>query len=452
MLCLVDASCNDEMVMTAPLKAAAVILLVCLMVLPSVRAQSAGPYTPRDIRAAYDVDPLLNSGYTGKGVTVAIVNTGIDSTFHSDLGNFSLKYGLPQPNVSLAEPFGSAGTDREFPMSETTADAELVHAMAPDAKILLVLVGYRGEGLSAGFSYVIDSNAADIATISPSWLFWGQQGRDAMQSYDREYAKSVAENITLIAASGDWGSNNSVNPPWVAGSPYLIPSYSPYVTVVGGTALTLQSGGYESETGWNMSGGGPTNVSPEPSWQTAPGVPENGVRNIPDVALDASCETPYAYYWNGGVQSWLCGTSGGAPTFAGIVADIEQAAGRRLGFLNPTLYSLASSDPTVFHEITSGCSLVQVEPGAIVPGYCARPGWNFVTGLGSIDAARLSLHLASSAHIVLGMTFSSTLITTSSSKSLGAETTWFTLSAGIVLAIIVSALGFRRWIKRTSQQ
>jgi subtilase family serine protease len=449
-----DASGNEEIDMTASLKAAAVILLACLMVLPSVRAQSAGPFTPRDIRAAYDVDPLLNSGYTGKGVTVAIVNTGIDRSFHSDLGNFSLKYGLPEPNVSLAEPFGSAGTDRESPTSETTADAEMVHAMAPDARLLLILTGYQPRELPAGFSYVIDNNAADIATISPFWFSWGQQGRDAMQSYDREYAKSVAENITLIAASGDWGSNNSVNPPWVAGSPYLIPSYSPYVTVVGGTALTLQSGGYGSETGWNMSGGGPTNVSPEPSWQTAPGVPENGVRNIPDVALDASCETPYAYYWNGGIQSWhlsFCGTSGGAPTFAGIVADIEQAAGRRLGFMNPALYSLASSDPTVFHDVTSGCSLVQVEPGAIVPGYCAHPGWDFVTGLGSIDAERLALHLASSAHIVLSTTFSSTLNTTSS-NSLGTETAWFTLSAGIVLAIIASALAFRRRIKRRSQQ
>jgi len=82
-VCLMDASRNDEIVMTAPLRAAAVVLLVCLMVLHSVRAQSAGPFTPRDIRAAYDVDPLLNSGYTGKGVTVAIVNTGIDSTFRS---------------------------------------------------------------------------------------------------------------------------------------------------------------------------------------------------------------------------------------------------------------------------------------------------------------------------------------------------------------------------------
>jgi subtilase family serine protease len=84
------------------------------------------------------------------------------------------------------------------------------------------------------------------------------------------------------------------------------------------------------------------------------------------------------------------------------MADIEQAAGGRLGFLNPTLYSLASSDPSVYHEITSGCSLLQPNPynPATTTGYCAHAGWNFVTGLGSIDAARLALHFAPSAQIV----------------------------------------------------
>jgi subtilase family serine protease len=89
-----------------------------------------------------------------------------------------------------------------------------------------------------------------------------------------------------------------------------------------------------------------------------------------------------------------------APTFAGIVADIEQAAGGRLGFLNPTLYALGTSDPSVYHEITSGCSLVEVGTST-ANGYCAHAGWNLVTGWGSIDAAKLAMHLAPSAHIVI---------------------------------------------------
>ena len=412
--------------------------LMCMILLTAARAQNVETFTPGDIRAAYDVDTLVDAGYTGKGVTVAIVNTGIDSTFYSDVDYFSGQYGLPHAAISLVEPSGPAGVDQESPRAETTIDTEWVHAMAPDAKILLVLTGYQWQRLPDGFSYVIDNNTADIATISPSSFFLAQQGRDALQLHDREYAKSVAENITLIAASGDWGSNNSVNPPWLASFPdlYLIPVYSPYVTVVGGTELTLQSGAYGSETAWNDSGGGPTNDFPEPSWQTGTGVPQNGYRNIPDVALDASCARPYAFAWD--VGHWnstgVCGTSLAAPTFAGIMADIEQAAGRRLGFLNPVLYSLASSDPSVYHDITSGCSLLQSGPSTIIPGYCAHAGWDFVTGWGSIDAARLAKHFAPLAHIATESISSSIHTSPYSGWWQGFELLVFPIAAVILVA------------------
>src|SRR5208282_4333543 len=120
---------------------------------------------------------------------------------------------------------------------------------------------------------------------------------------------------------------------------YLMPQYSPYVTIVGGTEFTTYSGP-GPEIGWSQSGGGPSNLFPEPNWQIGQGVPQNHRRNIPDVALDASCDTPYAKYFDA-APGWFCGTSAAAPTFAGIIADIDQAAGGRIGFLNPTLYALA---------------------------------------------------------------------------------------------------------------
>lgn len=393
--------------MKSILTVALAVTLITIALVSPAKAQSVTILSPLDIRAAYDLNPLLQSGYTGKGVTVAVVNSGIDKTFYSDLTFFSNKYGLPAPVTVVAQPDGSAGTDIESPTAETTFDAEYVHAMAPDAKILLVLTGTHTY--LDGFSYVIDNNAADIATLSPSWYQWGQGASDFVQSYNDEYAKSVGENITLIASSQDWGSNNSVPWGWVSGvfwtkhlpNSYLMPQYSPYVTAVGGTVLTMQSGTYVSETGWNQSGGGPSNLFREPSWQTGPGVPQNGFRNIPDISLDASCTTPYAFDWNADYYTWFCGTSAGAPTFAGIMADIDQAAGGRVGFLNPLLYSLATSDPSVYHDVTSGCSVVEAYYGAPVKtGYCASAGWNFVTGWGSIDAAKLAAHLAPSAHMV----------------------------------------------------
>ena len=72
-------------------------------------------FTPDGIRAAYDVNPLLEAGYTGKSVTVAVVNTGIDGSFYSDVNTFSAVYGLPDPKITVAEPFGSARTNKESP-------------------------------------------------------------------------------------------------------------------------------------------------------------------------------------------------------------------------------------------------------------------------------------------------------------------------------------------------
>jgi subtilase family serine protease len=379
-------------------------LILALIIVVSnvgVPASAMTSMTPDYLRSAYDVTPLLQSGYTGKGVTVAVVNTGIDSNFSSDVAGFDSLYGLPSTNISEVTPYGTNGTDSELPAGETTADVEIVHAMAPDAAILLVLVGTTS--LLNGFSYVIDNRVADIAVLSPSWAYWGQGALQTVEGYNNEYAKSVQENITLIAASNDWGSNNSV--PWgtVVGGfwydylpdSYLMPQYSPYVTAVGGTNLYLNDQSqYGLETAWNRSGGGPSNLFQQPSWQVGAGVPKNGMRDIPDIAFDSSCDTPVSFYWNGG-PGWFCGTSAAAPLFAGIVADIDQAAGRSLGFLNPKLYSIASSDPGAFHDIVSGCSILR-NGSNYTTGYCASSGWDFVTGLGSVDASRLARDLVPS--------------------------------------------------------
>jgi hypothetical protein len=379
----------------------AISVLIVLIVSPVTAVTTL---TPSDIRGAYNVGLVLQSGYSGKGVTVAIVNTGIDSSFYDDVKAFNARYGLSDAEISVVRPYGPAGTDQELPEGETTTDAQLLHATAPDARILLVLVGTHS--LLDGFTYVIDNDAADIAVLSPSWAYWGEGARELVQSYNSKYSKSVDKKITLIAASNDWGSNNTV--PWgtVVGDfwtdhlpdSYLMPQYSPYVTAIGGTVLTMKSGSYGSETGWDRSGGGPSNLFAQPSWQTGFGVPNNGFRNIPDLALNAACETAYGLYWKGRLGSF-CGNGLAAIIFAGIVADMVQAAGGRLGFLNPSLYSIASSDPSVFHDVTSGCSLVKVG-SATRSGYCASRGWDFVTGWGSPDAVKLTQHLAPNALII----------------------------------------------------
>lgn len=423
--------------MKLALRVVVAVFFISIVLLTPIRAQRAPPLTPSDIRAAYDVNPLLQSGYTGKGVTVAIVGQHIDETFYSDLKAFNSKYGLPDAVISVAQPYDSGGASKT---DEITADTEFVHAMAPDAKILLVLVG--SHTILDGFSYVIDHNAADVATMS--WYWYYQDNGDGSaakitRSHNDEYAKSIEKKITLISTSGDAGSNNTITHETKSSvkalNVYMMPQYSQYVTIVGGTELTLQSGTY-SETGWIHSGGGPSNLFPEPDWQTGLGVPQNQARNIPDIALDASCQTPYANYWNKS-QGRFCGTSAAAPTFAGIMADIDQAAGGRVGFLNPLLYSIASTDPSVYHDVTSGCSLVQVE-STTQTGYCAHPGWDFVTGWGSIDASKLAKHLAPKANIVPGPQTPNPQLSTSTIRL----TTTAASTSMIILDLSVIALPF----------
>jgi subtilase family serine protease len=104
----------------------------------------------------------------------------------------------------------------------------------------------------------------------------------------------------------------------------------------------------------------------------------------------------------GGFVQLQGGTSAATPVFAGIVALLnqylqtngapDQAPG--VGNINPTLYQLAQSVPAIFHDIVNGSNIVPCDPAS--PdcangqlGYSAGPGYDLVTGLGSVDAYNL---------------------------------------------------------------
>jgi subtilase family serine protease len=126
-------------------------------------------------------------------------------------------------------------------------------------------------------------------------------------------------------------------------------------------------------------------VYPKPGWQTAPGVPADGQRDVPDVAMASAYGDSYVT-WIQGQIFYVTGTSAAAPSLASVTALLLQDTHARLGNLNPTLYSLgarqfAGGGAAVFHDITAGNNTV---PG--VTGYAAGLGYDQVTGLGSIDA------------------------------------------------------------------
>ncbi|MBV9266922.1 MAG: hypothetical protein JO061_12205, partial [Acidobacteriaceae bacterium] len=155
---------------------------------------------------------------------------------------------------------------------------------------------------------------------------------------------------------------------------------------------------YIPENVWNESasnggsglwagGGGASIAFTKPAWQTGPGVPADGMRDVPDVSLTAASHDGYIIDENGGLWT-IAGTSAAAPSFAGMVALIGQKTNSWQGCVNPTLYSLAvnqaSGGASVFHDVRTGNNSV---PG--VTGFKAASGYDQATGLGSVDAGLL---------------------------------------------------------------
>jgi subtilase family serine protease len=316
------------------------------------RAQTTGPtgLSPTQIRAAYN---LPSTGGTG---TIAIIDAYDDPTVQNDLSVFSQQFRLPAVNSTNFEKHMMAsriGTDSGWAL-EISLDVQWAHAIAPDAKILLVEARSNSlTDLLAAVDYA--RTRSDVVAISMSW---GGSEFSSESYYDSYFTSNYG--ATFFASSGDSGAG------------VIWPSVSPNVVAVGGTTLTFSGGSFASETAWSGSGGGLSKYEAEPSYQTTYGVPgANGKRAVPDVSYDADPSSGVSVYdstpYAGGTGWWqVGGTSAGAPQWAAIQA-------LRLSVSNNNLYQDAlASYASYFRDITSGSN-----------GYSAKIGYDLVTGLGS---------------------------------------------------------------------
>jgi subtilase family serine protease len=179
---------------------------------------------------------------------------------------------------------------------------------------------------------------------------------------------------------------------------------------VGGTNLQFgtatnadPNGTYQAEEVWNdgfgASGGGMSILFPEPDYQSN-NVPKSinrtlhNYRGVPDVAYNAGVVGGVLVAWavNGPGAFYLVGgTSAGAPQWSGIIADLDQAQGRPLGFINRQLYQLGGCGQLVklFHDIVTGNNTFN-----LVPGYPALPGYDLATGWGTPNFDKLGIILS----------------------------------------------------------
>ena len=207
---------------------------------------------------------------------------------------------------------------------------------------------------------------------------------------DQILQQMAAQGQSFFNASGDYGAYTG---------PIDFPSDTPYITQVGGTALTTSGpgGGWVSETVWNWnngyaSGGGISTSYPIPSWQAGIDMSANRGsttrRNIPDVALTAD----NVYVRADGGDYYVAGTSCAAPLWAGVAALINQQAAANgrpaLGFLNPAIYALGQEAGYTLglHDITTGSNATPFGPSGM---FMAVPGYDLCTGWGSAEWSNL---------------------------------------------------------------
>lgn len=326
---------------------------------PAFSSAPAG-YAPVQLAHAYGFDKITGNG---GGQTIAIVDAYGSGTIQNDLNIFCATYGLPATTVQILYPGGKPRRSNSGWALETSLDVEWAHAMAPGARILLVVAKTASfSDLLAAVDAAVNAGAKQVS------MSWGGNEFSSETSYD--YHFNVA-GVTFTASSGDSGSGVE----W--------PAASPYVVGVGGTTLSLDgSGNVLSETAWSGSGGGISAYETRPGfqngWQSASG------RGIPDVSYDADPNTGVSVYignYNGS-SGWVTvgGTSAGAPQWAALFALANAARSASLSATDITVYTLANANYAGdFRDITSGSN----------GGFSALTRYDFVTGLGSPLAGSL---------------------------------------------------------------
>lgn len=349
-------------------------------------------YNPAQIRRAYNFDNY----YTGLGQIIAIVCAFDYPTAREDLEVFSKQFNLPEADFEIiyareVKPPLDAGW-----AMESALDIQWAHALAPRAKIFLVL--------AASNTFIDLFQAVDVAnSLKPNVISmsWGGAEFSGETSWDRYFQE---KGVTYVAGSGDIGGNT------------IYPSVSKYVVSVGGTFLPLDEYGNRigEERAWINTGGGPSIFVPMSFWQKRFGLSSKSgnYRGTTDVAFVADPASGVAIFDStpyNGLSGWtvIGGTSLSGPCWAAIIALAGQASRldlkcnvpddclksilsirsnsrKMINNCREILYKIAgeygyNENKQYFRDITQG------QAGT----YFATEGWDFCTGLGTPNVSKL---------------------------------------------------------------
>lgn len=382
-------------------------------------------YGPAAIRSAYGLNGLIDSGSNGAGQTIVILDAYGSPTAAADLATFDSIFGVPAPPsfkvVTMPGTPAFDPTDGNMVgwAEETSLDVQWSHAVAPGASIVLVAAASNSdEDLIAGLNYALDNNLGSVVSMSfgESEAFLTDKAGDAVvDAWERAFKKARKHRVSLFVSSGDQGATNTGGDDVLPFRNVSYPASSARVTAVGGTNLFFgtavhadPNGTYQGEQVWNdgfgAGGGGVSVLFKEPDYQedTLPRSMQKQLhrhRGIPDVAYNAGVVggviVHLGFLGSRSGNYIFGGTSAGAPQWAGIIADVNSAVGRPVGFINDRLYHAGRSGATagLFHDVILGDN--SWDDGYIqVTGFPATPGWDLATGFGTPNFGTLGALLA----------------------------------------------------------
>jgi subtilase family serine protease len=322
---------------------------------------------------------------TGGSKVIALVDAYHYPYALSDLQAFSAQFGLPAPNLQVVYASGTApATDPYGWEMEEALDLQWAHAMAPNAKLILVEAASNSDvDLLAAVDVASGLvNAAGGGQVSMSW---GESEFSGEAAYDTHFQTA---KVTYFASSGD-----SYGTSW--------PCVSPFVVCVGGTTLresythtpgftTFATGNFLQEVAWTAGGGGLSQYYSRPAYQNKISGIVGNQRGVPDVS---SAADPYNGAWvvytpsdGSDTISWyiIGGTSWSSPTMAGIANTVGGFSASSTVELTKIYTNLGMAAD--FRDIVDGWC------GGTTNGYffevgayanAAVKGWDECTGVGS---------------------------------------------------------------------
>jgi subtilase family serine protease len=376
---------------------------------PEVTLNGKTGFGPSDFYTFYDENPLLKAGINGSGggcIGLIEISDYPDAAVESFDKTFKLA-AAQLTRVVATDSSNPNFNDRE---DETMLDILYSHSFAPGAPISVYLASPATNSNNVIFATVDALNQAvnddKCTALSISIESCGFPPSYYTGALHTTYMKAASQGQTVFVAEGDEGaaefSVDTMTGQCVVGTSRNVNELAsdPNVTAIGGTQFTPDYShgkdvGFVPESVWNepqflpqgigSGGGGASVVFTKPSFQST-GTPADGARDVPDISIEAACVTPGAFSVfpdqpsGDKVECCACGTSIGAPMWAGITEMLNQSdGGQSVGPINTRLYTLGNLQDTAktgIRDVTMGNNDYNGVTGFdAVPGYDQASGW-----------------------------------------------------------------------------